>query len=44
MAKLRAWIAAEGLQTFGEPIIAYYDAPIIPGFLRRNEAMLRIVD
>ena len=44
VAKLRAWIASEGLQTLGEPIIAYYDAPFIPRFLRRNEAMLRIVD
>lgn len=44
VAKLRTWVAAEGLQTVGEPIIAYYDAPVIPGFLRRNEAMLRTVE
>ena len=30
------------LESEGEPIIAYYDAPFIPGPLRRNEAMLRI--
>ena len=44
VAKLRTWVASEGLQTLGEPIIAYYDAPFIPGFLRRNEAMMRIVE
>jgi SOUL heme-binding protein len=44
VAKLRGWIAAEDLQTIGEPIIAYYDAPVIPGFFRRNEAMLRIAE
>jgi DNA gyrase inhibitor GyrI len=42
VARLRAWILSEGLQSFGEPTIAYYDAPFIPGFLRRNEAMLRV--
>ena len=44
VARLRAWIAFEGLQSFGEPTIAYYDAPFIPGFLRRNEAMLRVAE
>ena len=44
VAKLRAWIMSEGLQSFGEPTIAYYDAPFIPGFLRRNEAMLRVAE
>ena len=44
VARLRAWIISEGLQSFGEPTIAYYDAPFIPGFLRRNEAMLRVAE
>ena len=44
VAKLRAWMMSEGLQSFGEPTIAYYDAPFIPGFLRRNEAMLRVAE
>ena len=44
VAKLRAWMISEGLQSFGEPTIAYYDAPFIPGFLRRNEAMLRVTE
>jgi hypothetical protein len=43
VAKLRTWIAAEGLQTFGEPIIAYDVAPFIPGFLpaKRSHASHR---
>ena len=44
IAKLRAWMSFENLKAFAEPTIAYYDAPFIPGWLRRNEAMLRIVD
>jgi SOUL heme-binding protein len=44
VARLRAWIISEGLESFGEPTIAYYDAPFIPGFLRRNEAMLRVAE
>ncbi len=44
VAKLRAWLMAEGLQSFGDPTIAYYDSPFIPGFLRRNEAMLRVAE
>ena len=44
VARLRAWTISEGLRSFGEPTIAYYDAPFIPGFLRRNEAMLRVAE
>jgi DNA gyrase inhibitor GyrI len=44
VARLRTWLRSEGLQSFGEPVIAYYDAPFIPGFLRRNEVMLRIAE
>jgi hypothetical protein len=43
LEKLRAWAAARGLATEGEPAFAYYDPPWIPGFLRRNEVMLRAV-
>ena len=42
IAELRAWMRDHFLESEGEPIIAYYDAPFIPGPLRRNEAMLRI--
>lgn len=42
-ATLRQWMTAEDLEPAGHPpIIAYYDAPWIPGPLRRNEVMLRL--
>lgn len=40
--EVRAWIKSRNLEAEGDPIIAYYDAPFIPGPLRRNEAMLRV--
>lgn len=39
---LRRWMASQQLQPDGAPIFAYYDPPWIPGFLRRNEVMLRV--
>ena len=39
---LRSWMASQQLQPDGSPIFAYYDPPWIPGFLRRNEVMLRV--
>ncbi len=42
ISELRAWMAARNLEAEGEPIIAYYDAPFLPGPFRRNEAMLRV--
>jgi hypothetical protein len=42
--KLRAWLHEQGLTAAGEPVIGYYDAPFIPGILRRNEAILRLAD
>jgi len=39
---LRAWIAARGLQSVGEPVYAYYNDPFTPGFLRRNEVMIEL--
>ena len=44
VATLRAWMSSENLRPVGEPSIAYYDAPLLPGFLRRNEAMLRVAE
>jgi DNA gyrase inhibitor GyrI len=42
-ARLRRWIADQGLATTGEPpVFAYYDDPMTPGFLRRNEVMLAV--
>ncbi len=42
--KLRAWVEAEGIRTEGDPSVAYYDSPMVPGFLKRNEVMLRIAE
>jgi hypothetical protein len=41
-ARLREWMAAQALRAEGEPEVAYYDAPYLVPFLRRNEVMLRV--
>lgn len=41
LQKLREWMAKQNLAPTGEPFFAYYDPPWIPGFLRRNEVLLR---
>ena len=43
-ARLLAEVAASGLSTVGEQYFARYDAPWKPGFLRRNEALVRLAD
>jgi hypothetical protein len=40
--RLREWVVSQGLTAEGEPEIAYYDAPYLVPFLRRNEVMLRL--
>jgi hypothetical protein len=40
--RLRGWIAARGLEPEGGPLYAYHDDPWTPGFLRRNEVLLRV--
>jgi hypothetical protein len=37
LAQLRATLADAGIATSGEPVVARYDPPITPWFLRRNE-------
>lgn len=37
--QLRAWMERAGLTPDGAPIYAYYNDPLTPGFLRRNEVM-----
>ncbi|MEO0821519.1 MAG: heme-binding protein [Pseudomonadota bacterium] len=37
---LRAWLAARGLESTGTAEYAYYNDPLTPGFLRRNEVIL----
>ena len=41
-AALLEAVAAAGLATAGAPVLARYDAPYVPWFLRRNEIMLRV--
>lgn len=41
-AELRHWLAARGLSPVGPPLLAYYNDPLTPGFLRRNEVLLEL--
>jgi len=41
LGRLRAWMRAEGLKELSPPVYGYFDPPWTPGFLRRNEVMLR---
>lgn len=41
-AKLTKWIAAEDLTSVGDFEYAFYDAPMVPGPLRRNEVMIEV--
>jgi DNA gyrase inhibitor GyrI len=40
--RLREWIAAQGLTPAGEAEFAFYDAPMVPGALRRNEVLIPV--
>ena len=40
--KLQAWTAAQQLAVEGTPVFAYYNSPWTPGFLRRNEVLIRL--
>ncbi|MGE5153561.1 MAG: SOUL family heme-binding protein [Bdellovibrio bacteriovorus] len=39
-SELRAWLAKRGVSPEGPPLYAYYNDPLTPGFLRRNEVLL----
>lgn len=41
-AALRDWLDKNDLRPTGPPVLAYYDDPFTPGFLRRNEVWLRL--
>jgi hypothetical protein len=41
LEKLKTWMVGQGLESLGDPTFAYYDAPFIPGPLRRNEVLLQ---
>lgn len=40
--RLRGWLAKRGEKSSGEPEYAFYNSPMIPGPLRRNEVWLAI--
>lgn len=40
--KLLAWAASKDLCVTGTPLFAYYNPPWTPGFLRRNEVLVRV--
>jgi hypothetical protein len=39
---LRAWLAGQGIVPEGEAEFAFYDAPMVPGPLRRNEVLIPV--
>ena len=41
-AGLRAWIASAGWEASGKPMLAYYDPPWTPEWLRRNEVLIPV--
>lgn len=43
-ATLRKWIRERGLRPLGPPTYAYYNHPLTPGFLRRNEVMFDVAN
>ena len=42
LVRLRGWLAKRGVRSNGEPEYAFYNSPMIPGPLRRNEVWLAI--
>ena len=40
--RLRGWLAKRGMKAHGEPEYAFYNSPMIPGPLRRNEVWLAL--
>ncbi|MEL6979392.1 MAG: heme-binding protein [Pseudomonadota bacterium] len=40
---LIAWMTAQGFKAAGPPVFAYYNDPMTPGFLRRNEVLVEVV-
>ena len=42
LGKLQAALAAAGVATQGQPVLARYDSPMTPWFLRRNEIWLAL--
>ncbi len=43
-AELMSALARDGIEIVSAPMLARYDAPMVPGFLRRNEILFEIVE
>ena len=41
--ELQAYLAEQGLEAAGDPAYAFYDAPWVPGPMRRNEVMIELL-
>lgn len=41
-AQLRQWLNGQGIAPVGEAEYAFYDAPMVPGPLRRNEVLIPV--
>lgn len=41
-AQLRNWLEGQGIAPLGEAEYAFYDAPMVPGPLRRNEVLIPV--
>ncbi|MEM6512741.1 MAG: heme-binding protein [Pseudomonadota bacterium] len=44
LAELEAALERDGVKVMSAPMLARYDAPMVPGFLRRNEIMMEIAE
>ena len=42
VSELTKWIDDQGLTAIGEPEYAFYDAPMVPARMRRNEVMIPV--
>ncbi|HAM70757.1 MAG TPA: SOUL heme-binding protein [Verrucomicrobiales bacterium] len=43
LERLKGWMNVQGLGATATPVYGYFDPPWTPGFLRRNEVMLRVI-
>lgn len=41
-ARLRDWLSGQGIEHAGDAEYAFYDAPMVPGALRRNEVLIPV--
>lgn len=41
--ELQAWMNKQGIEATGQPTYAYYNDPLTPGCLRRNEVLFDVI-